>query len=551
MEHKQGIRIGLAAKLTTALVASTAAFSVIWGYINLGELRSHSEAQVLQTADRITDVIRRSTHYEMLHNDREALYNVLQEIGSGTGIRRIRIFNKEGRIQFSTDAREVGMAVDKRAEACYGCHAQQQPLVKLARPDRGRIFVDPRDDRLLGVIRPIENSPACSNAACHAHPASQRVLGVIDANLSLASVDAGAAEQKRHLVIVTVIAALLISLLGMAYIWLVIYRPVKELTIGTRRVADGDLHYRLAVRSDDELGELALEFNKMTGDLESARDEITGWAKTLEERVERKTRELESAHKTLLSNEKMASIGKLAATVAHEVNNPLFGVLTYARLTLKKLAGCDIPEIDKAEMVEHLQIIERESKRCGDIMRNLLTFARQAPSHRDWNDINMLIGRAAVLVRHKLDLQSVALEQDLAADLPPVMCDAGQIQQVALILLVNAGEAMGQGGGRIRVRTTHDASAGLARISVRDNGPGIPEDVMPKIFDPFFTTKEEQLRTGLGLAVAKSIVEQHGGEIAVESKKGEGTEFLVTLPVGQAEGAVAAPALSPAAAHAK
>ena len=549
MEHKKGIRIGLAAKLTTALMASTAAFSVIWGYINLGEVRHHSETQVLQTADRITDVIRRSTHYEMLHNDREALYNVIQEIGSGSGIRRIRIFNKEGRVQFSTDTREVGTVVDKRTEACYGCHAQQQPLVKLARPDRGRIFTDPRGDRILGVIRPIENSPACSDAACHAHPAGQRVLGVIDANLSLASVDSGAAEQMRHLIVVTLIAALLISLLGMAYIWLVIYRPVRELTIGTRRVADGDLHYRLPVRAGDELGELALEFNKMTVDLESARDEVTGWSKTLEDRVERKTRELENAHKTLLGNEKMVSIGKLAATVAHEVNNPLFGVLTYARLTSKKLAGCDIPETDKAEMVEHLQIIERESKRCGDIMRNLLTFARQAPSHRDWNDINTLIGRAVVLVRHKLDLQSIALEQNLAADLPAVMCDAGQVQQVMLILLVNAAEAMGSGGGRIAIETVHDTSAGLARIRVRDNGPGIPEEVMSKIFEPFFTTKEDQLRTGLGLAVAKSIVEQHGGEIAVKSKKGEGTEFLVTLPVGQAETAEAVSALSPAAAN--
>jgi len=116
---------------------------------------------------------------------------------------------------------------------------------------------------------------------------------------------------------------------------------------------------------------------------------------------------------------------------------------------------------------------------------------------------------------------------------------------------VNAAEAMGQAGGRITVRTWRDESAGMARISVKDNGPGIPEEVMPKIFEPFFTTKEDQLRTGLGLAVAKSIVEQHGGEIAVESKKGEGTEFLVTLPVGRADDAPAASALSPAAAQVK
>jgi two-component system NtrC family sensor kinase len=311
-----------------------------------------------------------------------------------------------------------------------------------------------------------------------------------------------------------------------------IYRPVKELTIGTRRVAGGDLHYRLPVRSQDELGELADEFNQMTADLENARDEITGWAKTLEQRVEQKTAELEHAHQTMLSHEKMASIGKLAATVAHEVNNPLFGILTYARLNLRKLAGCDIPDEDKREMAEQLKIIEHESKRCGDIMRNLLTFARQAPSRRETNDINTLIGRAAVLVRHKLDMQSIALTQELAAEAPPVVCDPGQIQQVMLILLMNAAEALGK-DGRIEVQTK--AAGGTVEIRVRDNGPGIPGEVMPKIFEPFFTTKEEQQRTGLGLAVAKSIVEQHGGEITVESKKGVGTEFLVSLPVGQVQ----------------
>ena len=136
MEQGNRFRIGLAAKLAICLVTSTAAFFALYGYVNLRDLRRHSEAQVVQSAELITDVIRRSTHYEMLHNDREALYNVIQEIGSEPGIRRIRIFNKEGRIRFSTDPKEVGTVVDKRAEACYGCHAQQAPLTKLARPDR-------------------------------------------------------------------------------------------------------------------------------------------------------------------------------------------------------------------------------------------------------------------------------------------------------------------------------------------------------------------------------------------------------------------------------
>jgi two-component system NtrC family sensor kinase len=183
--------------------------------------------------------------------------------------------------------------------------------------------------------------------------------------------------------------------------------------------------------------------------------------------------------------------------------------------------------------VENLRIIERESKRCGDIMRNLLTFARQAPSHREPNDLNTLIGRALVLVRHQAELLGIELRSRLQADLPPVSCDAGQIQQAVLVLLVNATEAMPH-GGLVEVATEMDAAAGQARIRVRDTGQGIPPEVLSQIFDPFFTTKEDQQRTGLGLAVARSIIEQHGGEIAVESTPGKGTEFVVALPLARA-----------------
>jgi len=515
MQLPTRFRVGLAAKLAVCLVASTAALFALFGYFNLREQRRHSEEMVLQSAERITDVIQRSTRYEMLHNDRQALYNVIQELGSEPGIRRIRIFNKEGRISFSTDAAEVNRVVDKRAEACYGCHAQSAPLVKLNRPDRARIFPG-QGERLLGVIRPIDNDPAC--VACH--PAGQRVLGVIDANLSLAAVDAQLAEHRAHLLLFMGITLAMIWLVSVIFIWAVVHRPVKELIAGTHRVADGDLDYRLEVRNHDELSDLASSFNKMTTEVAGAHAEI-------EERVRRKTAELDQAHRSLLASEKMASIGKLAATVAHEVNNPLFGILTYARLTLKEVekgaAG------SREEMAGHLRIIERESKRCGDIMRNLLTFARQAPTHREPNDLNTLIGRALVLVRHQAELLGIELRSRQQQDLPQVSCDAGQIQQAVLVLLVNATEAMPH-GGVLEVATEMDSAAEQARIRVRDTGPGISPEVLSQIFDPFFTTKEDQQRTGLGLAVARSIVEQHGGEIAVESTPGKGTEFTIKLP---------------------
>jgi two-component system NtrC family sensor kinase len=219
----------------------------------------------------------------------------------------------------------------------------------------------------------------------------------------------------------------------------------------------------------------------------------------------------------------MASIGKLAATVAHEINNPLFGILTYARLVSRGLAR--VEGEGRGEMVEQLETIEREGKRCGDLVKNLLTFSRQAPSHREPNDLNTIVHRAIMLVKHKLDMQGIELIENLAEDMPAVECDANQIQQVILVLLVNASEAMPK-GGRLEVSTEPDAA-----VRVKDTGSGIPEDVLPRIFDPFFTTKEDQNRTGLGLAVAYSIVEQHAGEITVQSQPGQGTEFRISLPV--------------------
>jgi two-component system NtrC family sensor kinase len=489
MNMRGKIRIGLAAKLAICVIVSTAAFFALFGYVNLRMERANSEQLVQQAANRIADVILRSTRYEMLHNDREALVNIIQELGTEPGIRRIRVLNPEGKVTLATNAREAALS-----------------------------------GRLLTVTRRIDNSPDCSSAACHVHPASQKVLGVIDADLSLAQVDAQMGQHQASLTWFLVGAIVFGCAAAVSFMWVAVYRPVKELIRGTHRVADGDLAYRLPVRSDDELGDLAASFNKMTGELAYVQAHI-------EEEVRRKTAELERVHKTLLKSEKMASIGKLAATVAHEINNPLFGILTYARLVLRELLKHDIPTRD--EMAEQIQTIERESKRCGDLVKNLLTFSRQAPSHREPNDLNTIVHRAVLLVKHKLDMQSIELREELADGLPAADCDANQIQQVVLVLMVNASEAMPK-GGVLGVSTALDAAAEQGVIRVQDTGGGIPEEVMPRIFDPFFTTKEDQNRTGLGLAVAHSIVEQHAGEISVRSTPGEGTEFTVRLPVAAA-----------------
>lgn len=526
----QRLTKSLAAKLTACLVGSMVLLFGVLGYLNLRYHRQQMEEMVFQSADRINDLIRSSLRYSMLRDQREEVFQIINTIGRQSGISKIRIFNKEGKITFSTDSQELGQFVNKQAEACYACHAQAQPLTRLDRPDRMRIYTGQDGERVLGLINPIYNEPDCSNAACHAHSQpGNRVLGVLDADLSLGAVDQSLAARQETLAIITGFAILGVSLISIALIWMMVRKPVRTLTEGTERVAEGDLDHKIPVTSSDELGSLAASFNNMTTELAKARQENLDWTRTLEERVEQKTSELARAHRHLTQAEKMVSLGKLAAVVAHEINNPLAGILTYTKL-ISRMADKGFNGSQRlSEAKNFLHVIEGESRRCGNIVKNLLTFARQAPLNPQKNDLNAIVDRCLLLVNHQLDLQSIDLEKEFAADTPAIYCDANQVQQALLALLMNAIEAMPT-GGRLRVVTSFDAGHRLSRVTVSDEGPGIPEDVLPHLFEPFFTTKEESKGVGLGLAIAYGIVQQHGGDIEVRSTPQKGTTFTVSLP---------------------
>jgi two-component system NtrC family sensor kinase len=468
----------------------------------------------------------------MMRNDRLALYHLIQDIGAEPGIRRVRIFNEQGFIRYSTDQAEVNTSVDKQAEACFACHAKEQPLTRLRRPDHARTFVS-GNERVLAVIRPIENRPECYNAACHAHPRERRILGVIDAHLSLAAVDSQVAEHTRSLIAGNAGAVVLLCVTGALFVWIFVHRPIRRLTHATAEVAAGDMSHRIPVTSHDEIAALASSFNRMMDDLEAAHAQLTDWARTLERRVDSKTRELQRAHDSLIATENLAAIGKLAATVAHEVNNPLFGMLTYARLTMKELEHSALDPKVKNELAEHLRVIERESKRCGEILKHLLEFARHGGSTTSTLrlapvDLNVVVQRALKLVQHQLDLLHISLDTRLADSLPLVSCDAALIEQALLALLINAIEAMTQ-DGTLTVSTELISGSGDCCIRIRDTGSGISPENLKQIFEPFFTTKEFRHSTGLGLPIAKGIVERHGGALEVDSQPGQGAEFRFSL----------------------
>ncbi len=529
MEHRPHWANSISVKLVFLLAVSMTLVFGLLGFLIVRLHRQHLEQSTLASAERVSDVINRSTAYYMLRNDREGLYHTIQTIADEPGMVKVRIFDQEGRISYSTDAAEVSHVLDKKAEACYGCHNQSQPLTRLNRPDRFRIYRIGGGHRVLGIITPIENQPSCSNAACHAHPASQQVLGVLDTNVSLANADAQLSVSSARMLSYTAGAMLIVAILSWLFVWRVVGEPIKALKNGTEHLSQGNLGYQIEVQSHDEVGDLAHSFNEMSLQLRAANEEIVTWAKTLEDRVEQKTRELNRAHDHLLHSERMASIGKMAAVVAHEVNNPLSGILTYAKL-IRKWVGTGQTEHEKREeAIECLELIAAESRRCGDLIKNLLTLSRTAPMNVQSTDVHAVIDRCLLLVRHQLELGGVEVQLHYAKDLPRVPCDPAQIEQVFLALIMNARDAMPRGGNLwIETRVSNDESE--IEIQVRDDGAGIDPEVLPHIFEPFLTTKESGHGVGLGLAISRGIVERHNGRIVVQSELGRGTTFTVTLP---------------------
>jgi len=523
------LRATLSAKLNVLLLSAMVLIFALLGYLNVRLHRQHLEQNTLLVAERISDVIKHGTSEYMLRNDREGLYHSIRTMAAEPGIEKIRIFDQEGRITYTTNSAEQNHVVDKTGEACYACHAQSQPLTRLNRPDRFRIYRNATGTRVLGIIAPIENQPTCSNASCHAHPAEQQILGVLDTNISLAKADVQLAESSRRMILYTACALLLIALLTWFFIWEVVGRPVKALERGTERLAAGELGYQIEVQSRDEIGELAHSFNAMSNQLKAEHNENVAWTRTLEQRVDQKTRELKRAHEHALHTEKMASIGKMAAVLAHEINNPLSGILTYAKLLRKWIDSEDAGKSRRQDICDSLELIASESRRCGDLVKNLLTFSRTTPMNLQATNLNQVIDRALRLIQHQLDLASIQVQPELEPGLPPVICDGAQIEQVMLALMMNALDAMPQ-GGNLWVTTKLSREDSVVRIVVRDDGCGISPEILTRMFEPFLTTKETGKGVGLGLAISRSILERHNGNIEVQSEVGKGTTFTVTLP---------------------
>ncbi len=411
-------KIGL--KLIIAVGVITIVIIGVFSYLSISAQTDALISQAGIHANQLSEAIKNSTFTSMLGNRREEVHAIINTVSHEPSITEIRILNKEGAVTFSSRSDLIGKMVDKRAESCYACHTENAPLQKLPIDERMRIYrISADSPRILAVINPIYNKPSCYEADCHAHTKDQTVLGVLDIKMDLKDVDQQIEDSKFRLIVLAVIATLALGLFIAYFVRKWIGKPVSDLVKATNQVSSGNFNYTIDNFGQDELGILAKSFNKMTKNLAEARQQ-------------------------LFQSDKMASLGRLAAGVAHEINNPLTAVLTYSSFLLKRTK-------DNSEVQEDLGVVVRETIRCREIVRNLLDFSRPSVPKMDNADITKIIRSAIEVVASQLLFKRIELDAHLDIALPEVTVDPNQIQQVFINLLVNAADAIGDNGGKISV----------------------------------------------------------------------------------------------------
>jgi two-component system NtrC family sensor kinase len=423
-------------KLILAVAATTAVIIGVFAFINNERHTNSLIKEVERHANQLSETVKHSTKFDMLHNRREHISQIIQTIGEQPQIRKVRILNKVGEIIYSSDETDVGKMVDKNAESCYKCHAADQPLQKLPINERTRIFRTRTDStRFLGIITPIYNETSCWNAECHAHSESQSILGVLDVTLSLEEADKQIRQSQIEIFIFALSAIVVLGIIIGLFVKRWVDYPVNSLLKATQQISAGNLEYTVNDLGKDEIGMLAKSFNNMVLKLSQARLQ-------------------------LFQSDKLASLGKLAAGVAHEINNPLTGVLTYSTYLLKRTQN-------QPEIQEDLKVIVRETIRSREIVKSLLDFARQSIPKKGIADLHEIIEKSIAVVENQLSLNKVVLKKNFDPGLAKIVVDSNQLQQVFINLLVNAVDAIGSKGGEISITTSMINLPPLGTIQIK------------------------------------------------------------------------------------
>jgi len=409
----------------------------------------------------------------------------------------------QGDVRISTNVRTM---VGDRAVGTRASNEVHEAVLNRGELWRGRAFVV--KDWYISEYAPIRNY-------------SGEVIGML--SVGLLENTYTAIRNQVILSFIGIATAGFLVILGITYYMIHnITRPIGEMVAATRNISAGRFDQEVQSNSPGEIALLAESFNAMLKSLRQMKGDLQEWGRTLEEKVKQRTEELAAMQARVSQSERLASLGMLAAGVAHEVNNPLGGILALTSLTVE-----DMPKDDPNR--ENLEEVIRQTERCRDIVKGLLEFSRQSKGNMEAVDLNKVLQDTLSLIGKQALFFNINVTCRLEPDLPPVLADRSQLQQVFLNLLMNAVQAMNERGS-IHIFTHHRDDEPDVEVAISDTGKGIPPGEIDRIFDPFFTTKESGHGTGLGLSIAYGIVTTHGGSISVQSEVGKGSTFTIRLP---------------------
>jgi len=515
-----------------SLIVLFIAFNIVFRSIYVEFFNS----TIRQTGDNVSSIVEGSLYYSMLENDKAMLQRTLDIISTMSGIDEVNMYDDKDSLAYTSIPADPIIGVDPN---CRNCH----PDLNLLFPEKEkayRIIGDSVDcgvmqggerSRQLLIRKPILNEKSCYTSACHYHDRSDEVLGSLIIKLPLDNLDTLVDESSNDfLILATVITALMVTFL-IIFTRRRIKDPLNSIISASEAVSKGDNSIRLDIKPNllDDMRKVSLAFNNMLDNIQSATSELQNWSHQLEYKVQKKTEELSEAQHELIHVERIASLGKLSSSVAHEINNPLSGILVYTKLVQKLLNNPEYHHPKKESMLKHLKFIESETKRCGDIVKGLLDFSSKDQDNFEIKNLHEVLEATCNLITHSAKIANIKLVKEFKADTDLVFCSPNQIKQACFAIMVNASEAIRE-NGEIILRTSNPDEDNI-RIDITDNGTGIAPQDVPHIFEPFYTTKRDSRGLGLGLSIVHGIIQNHKGKVEVDSKLDEGTTITIIFPI--------------------
>ncbi len=508
-------------------------FSIIFRSVN----EEYLNTVIRQNGNNIGTIVGGSLYHSMLENDKSTLQNTLQIINTMPGIDEVNMYDSKDNLVYTSIPSDTNTSHSN--PNCISCHSDLKSIF----PGKGNHYkiINPASDckmshndsssRHLLIKLPIRNEKSCYADPCHYHKPTEQVLGSLIIKIPLEELDAAESKSSTEFYLLAVVTT--IFLVGFLFYFTRqrIKNPLNALVSASKAVASGDKSTRLEIKPNqlEDMKMVSQAFNNMLDNLEAANSELQNWSQQLEYKVLKKSEELGAAQNELIHIERIASLGKLSLSVAHEINNPLSGILVYTKLVSKQLRNLQMDPEKQESMLKHLRHIENETKRCGDIVKGLLDFSKKDQKDFEVRSLHEILRKTYDLMSHPMKIANINFLTDFSATNDLIFCSPNQIKQACIAILVNASEAVAE-NGEVTIRTRNIYAETLV-LEISDNGVGIAAGDIPHIFEPFFSTKQSASGIGLGLAIVHGIVQSHKGKAEVLSTLGKGTTISITLPV--------------------